>query len=126
MENLFITATRKKYRFNYKGLISVEDLWDLSLTALDAIYRALYEEQSKSNGVSLMSTSSSKDKELENKLAIVTHIFGVKMQEIEDHKAAQARREQKQKLMELIDEKKNEDLRSKSTEELTKMLEDLG
>ena len=34
---LFEIATRKKYRFPYKGLISVEDLWDLSMRELVAI-----------------------------------------------------------------------------------------
>ena len=29
--NVFEIATRKKYRFPFKGMITVEDLWDLSL-----------------------------------------------------------------------------------------------
>lgn len=32
--NLFEIASREKYRFPYKGLISVEDLWDLTLPGL--------------------------------------------------------------------------------------------
>ena len=43
-ENIFEMATRNKYRFPYKGMISVEDLWDLNQTQLDSIYKALNKE----------------------------------------------------------------------------------
>ena len=35
VENIFEYAVRNKVRFPFKGMISVEDLWDLSLTNLD-------------------------------------------------------------------------------------------
>ena len=40
-KNLFEVATRKQYRFPYKGNASVEDLWHLSLTELDAVFKTL-------------------------------------------------------------------------------------
>lgn len=46
VENIFEFATRNKVRFSFKGLISVEDLWDLSLTNLDSIYKELNKSQS--------------------------------------------------------------------------------
>ena len=45
--NIFERAVREKTRFNYKGLISVEDLWDLSLEKLDAIWCELEAELEK-------------------------------------------------------------------------------
>ena len=41
MENKFEIAIRNKYRFPYKGMITIEDLWDLSVTQLDGIFKTL-------------------------------------------------------------------------------------
>ena len=41
MDNMWIEALKKKYRFEYKGLINVEDLFDLKLEDLDYIYKNL-------------------------------------------------------------------------------------
>ena len=38
---LFENATRKQYRFPFKGLISVEDLWKLSLDDLNTVWKTL-------------------------------------------------------------------------------------
>ena len=39
--NIFEVATRNKYRFPYRGQISVEDMWDLPVTELDKIFKTL-------------------------------------------------------------------------------------
>ena len=41
---LFEIATRNKYRFPFKGWISTEDLWDLSVQNLDGIFKTLNKE----------------------------------------------------------------------------------
>ena len=41
MEKIFEYATRNKIRFPFKGMISVEDLWELTPTNLDTIYKTL-------------------------------------------------------------------------------------
>ena len=48
---LFETATRNKMRFPFRGMISVEDLWDLSLTNLDSVFKTLNAEAKKSEEV---------------------------------------------------------------------------
>ena len=40
--NIFELATREKYRFPYKGMISVEELWDLDIPELDRVYKSLF------------------------------------------------------------------------------------
>ena len=41
LTNIFEAATRYKYRFPFKGMISVEDLWDLKLQDLDSVFKLL-------------------------------------------------------------------------------------
>ena len=45
--NLFEVAVREKYRFPYNGMISTEDLWDLSVNALDSIFKTLNKDKKK-------------------------------------------------------------------------------
>ena len=71
---IFEFATRNKVRFPFKGMISVEDLWDLSLTNLDSIYKTLNKQVKQSEEESLLSTKASVDTELEVQIAIVKHI----------------------------------------------------
>ncbi len=123
---LFIFATRNKVRFPFKGMVSVEDLWDLSLTNLDSIYKILNKQVKQSEEESLLNTKASVDTELEVQIAIVKHIVSVKLAEKEAAEKAHAKREQKQKIMSIIATKENEALQNSSIDDLKKMLDELG
>ena len=123
--NIFEYATRNKLRFEFKGLISVEDLWDLSLTNLDSIYKTLNKQVKQSEEESLLSTKASVDTELEVQIAIVKHIVSVKLAEKEASEKAHVKREQKQKIMSIIATKENEVLQNSSIDDLKKMLDEL-
>ena len=125
-EKIFEYATRNKVRFPFKGMISVEDLWDLSLTNLDSIYKTLNKQVKQSEEESLLSTKASVDTELEVQIAIVKHIVSVKLAEKEASEKAHAKREQKQKIMSIIATKENEALQNSSIDDLKKMLDELG
>lgn len=124
-EKIFEFAARNKIRFPYKGLITVEDLFDLSLTNLDSIYKTLNKQVKQSEEESLLSTKASVDTELEAQIAIVKHIVSVKLAEKEASEKAHAKREQKQKIMSIIATKENEALQNSSIDDLKKMLEEL-
>lgn len=47
LTNIFEAATRYKYRFPFKGMISVEDLWDLKLQDLDSVFKLLNKEKNR-------------------------------------------------------------------------------
>ena len=126
MEKMFEYATRNKVRFPFKGLISVEDLWDLSLTNLDSIYKTLNKQVKQSEEESLLNTRTTVDKELDAQIAIVKHIVAVKLAEQEAREKASVKKAQKQKIMTIIASKQDEALQNSSVEDLQKMLDELG
>ena len=125
-EKIFEYASRNKVRFPFKGMISVEDLWDLSLTNLDSIYKTLNKQVKQSEEESLLSTKASVDTELEVQIAIVKHIVSVKLAEKEAAEKASVKKAQKQKIMSIIATKENEALQNSSIDDLKKMLDELG
>ena len=124
--NLFEMATRKKFRFPYKGMISVEDLWDLSVENLDTVYKTLNAEAKRANEDSLLATKSAEDTVLDMKIAIVKHIVGVKLDEKAKRQEAATIAAEKRKLMEIIANKQDEALNNMSVEELEAKLAALG
>lgn len=124
MEKLFETATRKKYRFSYRGSITTEDLWDLDISSLDSIYKELMAEKKESETESLLSEKKT-NTVLEAKIEIVKHIFSVK---VEEAQAAEQRAEnaaKKQKILAILARKQDAELENKSAEELEKLIADL-
>ncbi len=120
---MFEKAVRNKYRFPYRGSISVEDLWDLPLRDLDGIFKTLNAQKKRESEESLLSVRSAAETELDDKIEIVRYIVGVKLAEHEAAKAASEKKAQKQRIMEIIASKKDAELQNKSVEELTAMLD---
>ena len=125
MEKIFEYAVRNKVRFPFKGVISVEDLWDLTPANLDSIYKTLNKQVKQSEEESLLNTKTSVDTELEVQIAIVKHIVSVKLAEQEAREKASTKRAQKQKIMAIIASKQDEALQNSSVEDLQKMLDEL-
>lgn len=122
MEKMFELATRTKMRFPFKGMISVEDLWDLSVKELDNIFKTLNAQAKKSQEESLLATKTQEDEILSTQIEIVKHIVSTKLNEAEAAKQIKAIKDQKQKIMEIISAKQDEELHNKSVEELQAML----
>ena len=125
-DNIFEYASRNKVRFPFKGMISVEDLWDLSLTNLDSIYKTLNKQVKQAEEDSLLSTKASVDTELEVQIAVIKHIVSVKLSEHEAREKAAVKKAQKQKIMSIIAAKQDEALQNSSISDLQKMLDELG
>ena len=123
--NLFEYAARKKLRFPFKGMISVEDLWDLSLTNLHSIYKTLNKQIKLLEEESLLTTKPEVETELEVQIAIIKHIVAVKLAEKEAAEKALAKKAKKQKIMSVIAAKENEELQNYSIEDLKKMLDEI-
>lgn len=123
--NIFETATKEKYRFPFKGQISVEDLWDLTPTQLDAIYKALNAEKKTTEEESLLGQRTREEQSLLNKIEIVKYIFSAKQAEAEARKQKAVNDEKKRRIMELIASKEDAALGEKSIDDLKKMLEEI-
>jgi len=124
MEKLFETASKMKVRFNYRGVITTEDLWDLDVKALDYIYKQLMVAKKESETESLLEEKKT-NPILEVQIEIVKHIFNVK---VEERKAAELQAEnaaKKQKILSILARKQDAELENKSAEELEALIKDL-
>ena len=124
-KNLFESATRSKMRFTFKGMISVEDLWDLSLTNLDSVFKTLNAEVKKFEEESLLHTKSKEDEEISNKIEIVKYIVNVKLNEKKKRENDIKNAKTRQKLLEIKAKRQNAALENMSDEELDKALAEL-
>lgn len=125
-ERLFELATRNKMRFPFKGMISVEDLWDLSLTNLDSVFKTLNAEAKKSEEESLLNTKSKEDEEISNKIEIVKYIVSVKLDEKKKREDAKKNAEMRQRLLEIKAKRQDAALENMSDEDLDKALAELS
>jgi len=124
--NLFEAATRQKYRFETaKGLVSVEELWDLNLVSLDIMARSINKQIKESEEESFIKPMSNKDAHLVNKLELLKHIINVRLEEKEASKSRAEKQAQLNTLKEIAARKADEVLTSKSLEEIQAMIEKL-
>ena len=124
--NIFEAASKNKYRYPYKGMITTEDLWDLTQAQLDVIYKALNKGVSEAQVSSLMCKVTEVDAELLNKIEIVKYIFNAKEAEAEARKNDAAKRAKKQRILDILAQKQEDALQNMSEDDLKKMLDELG
>lgn len=131
MSELFMLASRAKYRFNTAaGILTVEDLWDLPLADsrranLDDIAKSLNRQvKETSDELSFVkpAAASKAASELKAKFDLVLYVIKTKMEERDLAQAAADKAANKQKIMALIDRKKDEALAGKPLEELQALL----
>lgn len=125
---MFIEATRRKLRFNTtKGQLSVEELWDLNLTTLDNLAKGANKLVKAAEEESFIPSSRKrKNTEAELSLEILKYIIQVKVDEDNKNKERAEKQQKAARLKELLMQKKDSELASKSVEEIEKMLAELS
>lgn len=127
---IFEMASQFKFRYPYKGLITTEDLWDLTPDQLDTVYRNLTKELKATDEDSLIYTRSAdenvKANELKNKIEVVKYIFSHKQQVAELHRMAAANAAEKQRILAVLADMEDNALRNMSKDDLLKRLSELG
>lgn len=122
---MYKQAGKLKIRFNTpKGTLSTEQLWDLTQTDLAASIKAIKKTLKDSNDDELSFLEESKNVDVEAQLRydVLKDVFLTKKVENEAARNAADDKAKKQRIMELISEKKDESLKNKSVEELEALL----
>ena len=125
---LYKNASKLKLRFQTTvGTLSVEQLWDLNLSQLTSAIKSVKKILKKNDDdeLSFLDEKNTVDTENELRFAILKDIFLEKKSELEKVKTEAERKRQREKLLSLIEEKKEETLRSLDVDELEKKLADL-
>ena len=123
-ENIYKFAAEHALRYPYKGSITTEDLFNLTVRQLDEIHIALKRQVRKNNDESLLAATDKTDEdiELEVKIAIVKNIFNSKQEQAKLRRDALEKQKYNQKIAGIIAEKEDAALRNKSVDELKEML----
>lgn len=123
--NVFEMATRLKFRFPFRGMISVEDLWDLTVEQLDAVYKALNKDVKQSQEESLLSAPRVGNADLNAKIEIVKYIFQVKQEEEAERRAAADNAIKRRRILEVLAKKQDNALENMTEEQLQAALAEL-
>ena len=133
MSDMFEKASRLKLRFNsIKGQLTVEQLWDLPLTAandfcLDAVAKSINAELKAAGEESFVSTTRAPGaavRELE--MDLVKHIIAVRLAENEAKRNESERATERARIRDVLRERQDKELLDLPKEELEKRLRELG
>lgn len=121
--DIYKKAAQNKLRFSTtKGNLSAEQLFDLSLTDLDNLAVSLEESYEESKGKSFLRKRTTKDVTIKLQFDIVLDVLQTKVAESEAAQEAKETKEHNQKILTLISEKKDGELKGKSIKQLEAML----
>lgn len=120
---IYKEASKQQLRFaTSKGNLSVEQLWGLSVAELDELAVKAEEEYKTSGKKSFVVKKAEKNKVAKLKFEILLDVLNTKVEEHEAALTAEENQEHNEKIMQMIVEKKDEELKGKSIKELTKLL----
>ena len=127
--SIFEQASRQKLRFpTNKGALTTEQLWDLPLQSksqfdLDTVAKSVSGELRGATEESFVATTvNPAKKELELKLEIVKHVIAVRIAENEAARNAAARKTEREKLLSILADKQDEELKNLTPEQIKERL----
>lgn len=125
---MYKNASKLKLRFQTTvGTLSVEQLWDLNLSQLTSAIKAVKKILKKNDDdeLSFLDEKNTVDTENELRFSILKDIYLEKKNELEKVKTEAERKRQREKLLTLIEEKKEASLKDLSLDELMKKLDEI-
>lgn len=127
MEKIFLNALIKRYRFESpRGLLTSEELFLLTQTELDKMYRDLkLGLKDKEDGLLKNEESDSVQEQLKEQLSIIEFVFNYKEKKAAEEKEKKATAARKEHLLNILAKKKEESDENLSEEEITKLIKEL-
>lgn len=121
---MYKEALQKKLRFKTnKGMITTEDLFDLSLQNLDTLAIMLDKKISEAPKKSFIEELPSKENDDELRFNIVKDVINIKLKARKDNIDKAQADAQKKRILEILAKRDDEELEKKSTEELRAMIQ---
>jgi hypothetical protein len=126
MDEMYKKAARMKVRFDWvRGRLSIEDLYDLTVEQMDEIYGDL-KDCEESHRHSLLKERTKEDELLELKIALVKDAIETRQAEAEAAESRVARAAEKQKWLDLLERKEDEEKAELSADEIRAKIEELS
>jgi len=123
---MFEKASRLKLRFNTsRGVHSVEDLWDMTLEQLNVVAKHSNKKIKETAEEDFLKEKSTVDVEEKLKFDIVLYILNTKKEERDARKTAVKKKEKRDKLLELLEKKRDANREGMSEEDILKELDEL-
>jgi hypothetical protein len=124
---MFEKATRLKLKFNSnRGILTTEDLWDLSLQDLNKLAKTLNKEIKIQKEDDFLEDVSKEDEVTKLKFDLVLYILKTKKKEAQAIKDATAIKIEKEKILAILAKKQDDSLENMSEDELKEKLKNLG
>ena len=122
----FEKASKMKLRFaTDRGMLSTEDLWDLTLAQLNRMAKTYNKELKASSEEDFLEETSAEDAVTKLQFTIVRHVLEVRKEEKKSRANASTKRAEKERLLALVERKQHESDEGLSEEELLKKIADL-
>lgn len=131
--NLLLKATRNKFRYpSVRGGLSTEQLWDLPLISknqfdLNSVAKAINTLLKAETEESFVEpVTNSRAQELTEMLEVVKQVITIKRDERDQAEKAAARKQERQRLLEILDQKNEAAMMELSREEIQKRIQELS
>lgn len=124
--SIYKKASQLGLRFKTtKGLLTVEQLWQLSLTDLSNSVKSAKKllKETDDDELSFLDEVSKVDESVQLTFDILKDVYITKKQELKDIRDRAEKKAQREKILHLIAEKRDDSLRNLSVEELEKLLD---
>lgn len=124
--NIFEKASRIKLRINStKGILSVEDLWDLPLEKLNNLAKDVNRKLREQGEEDFLGNTPTRDSKLSLTLDIIKEVITVRLGEQLKQEEVAEKKAKKERLMAILARKEEESLEGKSAEEIRKLIAEL-